>query len=209
MHIRVLSMERSTARWAQFQKHNPHLEAERFLAIDGSTVDRAILREQGTIADNLQYNTGALGNALSHIAQWKQAVASETTLTVLEDDAVVCANFIQESSRVIASLPPDWDYIQWGFNFDTCLTFDLMPGFSPCFAAFAFDQDAMRLKLADFHRHRITTSAFPLKVSLGIPGYTVSPRGARRLLKFCLPLRQTTAYIRSSTKHTAIGVSIS
>ena len=108
-------------------------------------------------------------------------------VTVLEDDATLCANFADEAARVIGGLAPDWDYVQWGWNFDTIMFFELMPGISRSLAL--FEQDRMRDALAAFHTMPVETRAFRLTRSLGIPAYTVSPGGAAKLLQVTQPLR--------------------
>lgn len=188
MRIVLINLDRSTDRLASFRASNPHVVCERMPAVDGGALDRAALVADGTIAADLAYTAGAIGNALSHRRVWQQAVATAAPITVLEDDAALCANFVAEATRVIGTLGADWDYIQWGWNFDTVLMFALLPGISPSVAL--FDQDAMRRALPQFHARDVETRAFRLQRSLGIPAYTISPQGAAKLLSVSEPLRQ-------------------
>ncbi len=183
----LINLDRSTARLADFYRVNPHVVADRFPGTDGAALDLAALVDEGRITGDLGYTRGAIGNAFSHLALWEQAVASGAPVTVLEDDATLCANFVAESARVVAGLAPDWDYIQWGWNFDTVMFFELMPGISRSLAL--CEQDRMRPALPGFHKLDVETRPFRLVRSLGIPAYTISPAGAAKLLSVSRPLR--------------------
>ncbi len=139
------------------------------------------------ITPDARYTPGAVGNAMSHMAQWSTAVATGTPVTILEDDAVLCGNFVEEATRLIGTLGPDWEFVQWGYNFDTVLSYDLLPGVTSCTAL--FNQAQMRSILPVFHRHEIRSSVYRIIRSLGMPAYSVSPRGAARFLAFCQPIR--------------------
>jgi hypothetical protein len=92
-----------------------------------------------------------------------------------------------ETARIVTTLRDDWDYILWGYNFDTLMSFDMVPGLTSCTAM--FDQSKMRRALPVFHQRRMQTTAFRLSRALGTPAYSVTPRGAKKLLAFCLPIR--------------------
>jgi len=189
MQIRVINLDRTLDRLTAFCAHNLHMPGiERVAAVDGRTLDRARLESAGLIMPDAPYTPGAIGNALSHMSQWEDAAARDTPLTVLEDDAVLCGNFVEESGRIIAALGPGWDFVQWGYNFNTVLSYELLPGVTSCAAV--FDQDRMRRVLPVFHQRSVETSAYRVLRSLGMPAYSVSPRGAARLLAFCRPIRR-------------------
>ncbi len=183
----LINLERSTERLAEFHRLNPHVDVERFPAIEGRTLDRGELVRDNRITAELGYTPGAIGSALSHQALWEHAVATEAPVTVLEDDATLCGNFAAEAARLLARLGPDWDYVQWGWNFDTIMFFELMPGISRSLAL--CEQERMRTALPQFHRQEVETRLFRLTRSLGIPAYTISPAGARKLLSVTRPLR--------------------
>ncbi len=185
----VINLDRTPDRMAAFRTHNPHYPwIERVAAVDGAALDRVALVREGAMTADVPYTSGAIGNALSHRARWEAAVAANTPLTVLEDDAHLCANFAEETARLLATLGNDWDFVQWGYNFDTVLHYDMLPGVTSCAAV--FDQAYMRRGIAVFQHRRMTGVLFRLTRSLGIPAYSVSPRGAAKLLKFCRPIRQ-------------------
>jgi glycosyl transferase, family 25 len=183
----LINLERSRERLASFRALNPHLEVERFSAVDGRALDRAALVRDGLITADLGYTPGAIGSALSHQALWERAIATGAPVTVLEDDATLCGNFTVEAVRALARLAPGWDYVQWGWNFDTVMFFEMMPGISRTLAL--CEQERMRAAIAGFHRTAAETRLYPLTRSLGIPAYTVSPAGAARLLAASRPLQ--------------------
>ena len=188
MRLHLINLDRSTDRLAEFHRLNPHVAVERVPAVNGAALDLEALVAAGRITADLGYTRGAIGSAFSHQALWQQAVDTGAPVTVLEDDATLCRNFTAEATRVIAGLGPDWDYIQWGWNFDTIMFFELMPGISRSLAL--CEQERMRVVLPSFHTLDMETRAFRLTRSLGIPAYTISPLGAARLLAVSQPLRR-------------------
>jgi GR25 family glycosyltransferase involved in LPS biosynthesis len=191
METRVINLDRTPGRLTEFRAHNPHLpEIARVSGVDGLTLDRGRLVAEGLLHPDSIYTAGAIGNALSHMAQWQAAITADAPLTVLEDDAVLCGNFVAETARIIGTLGQDWDFILWGHNFDTLMTYELIPGLTSCTAL--FDQARMRTRLPFFHRRLMHTTVYRLNRALGIPAYTVTPRGATKLLAFCRPIRPLT-----------------
>ena len=121
------------------------------------------------------------------MVQWRDAIQSDTALTILEDDIVVAENFVEETERLIKSLPDDWELVIWGWGFDAYMTFDLLPGYSHCTST--FDQETLRKRSQHFSAEQIESRLFRIRSGFGTIGYSISPRGARRLLDFCMPLR--------------------
>jgi GR25 family glycosyltransferase involved in LPS biosynthesis len=189
MRISLLNLDRSTDRLASFLEINQHLtDVHRVPAVDGRTLNRVQLRQGGILADAMPtYTDGALGCALSHLAQWNLAATSDRFVTIAEDDAIFHLQFEPLAEKIIASLPTDWDIIQWGWNFDSILAFDLLPGISNSVAV--FDQAKLRENIPAFMRLPVTPVAFRLQRSLGTVCQSVSPAGAAKLLKHCLPVR--------------------
>ena len=188
MDLHVINLDRSTERLQEFRRDNAHLpEIKRRSAIDGSTVDRRQLVEAKVISDDLPYTNGAIGNALSHISFWKLAKGADVPITICEDDAILHGEFLDLAPRLIASAPADWDLIMWGWNFDSVLMFDLMPGVSSCLAA--FDQEQLRSAVRAYQKQSLSPRLFRLFRSFGVICYTVSRAGANKLLRRCLPIR--------------------
>lgn len=207
MKIEVISLRRSGERRLSFSEANKRLEYEFFDAVDGAALSDDEKRDGRYFARDLGYSQGAFGCALSHIRLWERCADSQEALTIAEDDAVFRADFEHEANRVIASLPPDWDMVLWGWNFDAILGLEFMRNVSPAFMR--FDQDQMRKGLGFFVDSVEKVNAFRLGMALGTPAYTLSPRGARALLDKCLPFKRNlieVPLVRRSFTNTGIDI---
>jgi glycosyl transferase family 25 len=190
LHVHFINLDRSPERLVEFKRVNGHLtQTSRFPAVDGQRIDIGALAAQGIVSEDIlsSFRIGAVGVALSNIALWELAIKSQTPVTFAEDDAIFNHHFDRCAEQLIASLPPDWDVIVWGFNFDLFLSFEMLPGVSLCLAQ--FDQDRMRANVRAFQEQRISPRAYPLRWAFGTPCYSVSPKGALALKTKCLPLR--------------------
>ena len=186
----LINLDRSTERLETFYRMNSHIkDIERFSAIDGRGI-RQTLKEKGLLQESfgVDYTDGALGNAMSHKALWERAVASGEALTVIEDDAVFCKNFEEEHQRLLKTLPETWDIVLWGYCTFATLFYDLLPGISSCTAH--FNQESLRKNIDLYSGRVVSGNLFKLLGAWGIVCYTISPRGAEKLLNLCLPIRQ-------------------
>ncbi|WP_456734380.1 glycosyltransferase [Bradyrhizobium sp. USDA 3364] len=186
--ICVLNLDQSTIRWDKFKARNAHLaNFERISAIEGTKLDRLQLEKQGLIAPGLDYGAGALGCALSHIQLWQKAASQEHPVTIFEDDALSHPAFDEHRAAVLAQLPADWDIILWGYVYDPLfLWVDL--GFSA--AELRFYDRAEPFAWSDTTDGRPIYRPHRLRHAFGTQAYSVSPRGASRLLNAVLPLRK-------------------
>ena len=131
-----------------------------------------------------------MGRALSHVGLWRMAIARAQPITIAEDDAIFHLQFDGLAASVIATLPADWDLVLWGWNFDSILAFDLLPGISPCVSR--FDQGQLRNATAKFQIRALSPKAYRLLRAFGSVCYSVSPTGANKLLEQSLPIRPMT-----------------
>src|ERR1700722_15834255 len=129
--VKVISLLRSAARRETFRQRNSHLDFEFFDAVDGSALSLAEVNASGVFEPGLPYSMGAYGVALSHVALWDRIIATGQALTIAEDDTVFRLDFAEQQARLLAALPHDWDFILWGWNFDSDLVISPMPGMSP------------------------------------------------------------------------------
>jgi GR25 family glycosyltransferase involved in LPS biosynthesis len=188
--IYLINLDRAPDRLLHFRHRNSHLQnITRVPAIDGNSLDRPALKRSGYITDDLSYRAGALGCAMSHLKLWEMAVAEERHLTIFEDDIAVSHHFEVAAGQVLATLPSDWDIVQWGCVFNPLfLWVDL--GISKarlhCYGAKRY-VDEMGGKA--FQAERTSVTAVKLLHSFGTQGYSISPQGARKALEYCLPLR--------------------
>jgi GR25 family glycosyltransferase involved in LPS biosynthesis len=195
LDVHVINLERSKDRWLAFEALNAgaKINFRRYPAVDGKEVARTPLADRGIIAADLAYNDGALGAALSHLALWDLAIERNQALTVCEDDAVLNKGFEPAAEALIKTLPPDWHLVLWGWNFDSILLFNMIPGVSPCLGM--FDQDRMRMGVEAFQAATLTPRAFRLFNALGLVGYSLSPLGAQAMKQHCLPFRNMEVFI--------------
>jgi GR25 family glycosyltransferase involved in LPS biosynthesis len=195
MKFYVISLQRTPERLEAFYRVNGNRDRiEHFPAVDGRTLDRRALVEQELIESELaQYTDGAIGCALSHKRLWELAVETGEPVTILEDDAVLNRQFL-DGAEATASQSANWDYLQWGWNFDAYLTFLLPGGLSPCVTR--FNQTHMRQQVSQFQQEEIAPGFHRLISAFGIPAYTVSPRGAEKLLDWCFPLSAGEVFVR-------------
>jgi GR25 family glycosyltransferase involved in LPS biosynthesis len=193
--LHLVNLDRSTDRLETFRAVNSHMmpHVTRFPAVDGKNVTRAAFVEQGIIAPDLGYTDGALGNALSHLALWDMAIQENRPMTVCEDDAIFNHAFCAASESVLHDLPPDWHLITWGWNFDSILWFDMIPGVSRCIGS--FEQESLRKGIDAFRSAKLCPRAYRLLQAFGTICYSVSSIGARLLRQNCLPLRNTTVHV--------------
>jgi len=190
LHVHFINLDRSTDRLAEFKAVNSHLaEVTRIPAIEEQRIDIQSLTQQGLVKGDIlsMYPIGAVCQALSHRALWNKAIESGMPITIADDDAIFNLNFDFCAAEVIKTLPPDWDVILWGWNFDLFMIFDMLPGVSPCVCQ--FDQDKMRLNTRAFQQMSISPRAHKLIWSFGHTSYTVSPKGAESLRSRCFPLQ--------------------
>lgn len=188
--IHLINLDRRADRLREFAALNAHLRnVIRFSAIDGQRLDIAALIREGTIRPGIlnTYTAARLGGALSHLALWQQAIDAGKTLTICEDDAILHRDCAAHWARLLPELPGDWDLVVWGWNFNAALDFELLPGVSRCLAL--CEQASLRAAALRFQEAPVSPQPFRLRQALGIPCYSVSPKGARRLRQFCLPLR--------------------
>jgi GR25 family glycosyltransferase involved in LPS biosynthesis len=193
--IHVINLDRCADRLSAFQALNGHLPLNfvRFPAVDGRNIVRGPLVDSGIIATDLCMRDGSLGCTLSHLALWDLAIERNQPLTICEDDAIFNCGFGRAAEAQLQALPPDWHIILWGWNFDSILLFDLVPGVSPCLSI--FDQARMRMGIEAFRSAQLTPQPFRLFNTFGLPGYSISPTGAREIKRCCLPVRNMDIYI--------------
>jgi glycosyl transferase, family 25 len=207
--IRVISLARETKRRGAFLRRNAHVPSTFFDAIDGGALSIHDIRSTGLFTPEVEatYDAHGYGCALSHWHLWKEAAASSAPLTIAEDDALFRHDFAARSESVIASLPPGWDMVLWGWNFDSLLCVHPMGSVSP--VVMLFDQPKLRDSLDAFQAQSAPVQAFKLDKAFGLPAYTLSPQGAAKLLKLCFPQRPLSVWLPLFNRHIAnVGVDV-
>ena len=128
----------------------------------------------------VQLTRGAIGCALSHAAIWKEAATHPDSfrVLVLEDDVILSEDFDKAVSDAILNVPDDFDMLYLSLNSATLL--------SPYSG----------LK----HGNKRNTLAKVVGRNFQTPGYIITAKGAKRLLKQLFPLNmQIDSYIEMLT----------
>jgi GR25 family glycosyltransferase involved in LPS biosynthesis len=190
MLVHVINLDRSPTRLAEFHQWNGHLRSiQRIVAVDGKTSDVSRLIDIGLIHKDIlnSYSEGGIGAAMSHIALWEIAMENSEAITVCEDDAIFNRFFDLEAPRLLHSLPSGWDLIIWGWNLDSSVCFEFLPGVSSTLAR--FEQNKLRDNCRSFQSLRLSPHTYRLRSFFGTICYTISPKGAQRFKAACLPLQ--------------------
>jgi GR25 family glycosyltransferase involved in LPS biosynthesis len=186
--VRAINLDRTPERWATFQALNQGIVPfERVRAVDGLQLDRAEMVRAGLLADPALYTDGALGCALSHLALWRACLQSGAPLTLCEDDAIFHPDFPAHLDSLAKTSADQFDLVLWGWNFDSVLSADLAPGLP--FVSIC-DQSVMRNSVEAWRGAPLDPLLLRLRRAFGSPAYTITPRGARRLIEVCFPIRE-------------------
>ena len=188
MQVLYINLARRPDRNAEFLRRNSSAaECCRVDAPEAQLMRMDQLPAKGIIAEPLEaYSPRVLANAISHKELWEHAAAGAAPTTIAEDDAVLNRRFSEKAARFIAGLPPNWDLILWGWNFDSILHCEVIPGLKE--GVMHFDPSPLRARQERFQE--IDVEPMPLRLfgAFGIFCYTLSPKGAKLLLGLCFPL---------------------
>jgi GR25 family glycosyltransferase involved in LPS biosynthesis len=188
--IHLINLDRSTERLLRFKERNGHLEnIVRVGATDGSTLDREALISSGYINRDLPYAAGALGCAVSHVKLWEMAASQDRSVTIFEDDIVVSYQFEKRAREVLSVVPDDWDIIQWGYKFNPLFVWVNLGISKAKLHAYGPRNYKEAGELEKFQTEEFSPAPLRLLHSFGTQGYSISAKGARAALQYCLPLR--------------------
>jgi glycosyl transferase, family 25 len=190
--IKVISLRRTPDRREKFARLNDGISFEFVDAVDGQAVDRAKFLDGRLAEEDLPYSAGAIGCALSHLALWERSIKEQAVLTVVEDDAILRCDFGEKSLEVIAGLPAGWDLIMWGWNFDSVLSIQAMPGISN--TVIVCNQNQLRQSVIRFRTLASPIHIFRLDKCFGTCAYSISPEGSLKFKQGCFPLRSEPVY---------------
>ncbi|MDB5650971.1 MAG: hypothetical protein JWL62_2491 [Hyphomicrobiales bacterium] len=183
----LLNMEKDVRRLERFtQRCPPGLSVCRLVGVPGSELSRDLLAREGMILPDLHYSNPALGNAHSHVSLWRLAIVGNRTVTILEDDAVLSFDFVVKANELLDKVDGDWDILLWGWNFDAFLWVEMPERVG--IAKIQCDETLLRHNIEHFMTQRVERVTLRLRHAFGIMSYSVSPKGARRLIDICLPL---------------------
>jgi glycosyl transferase, family 25 len=90
-----------------------------------------------------------------------------------------------------------WDVIILGYNLDVPVEFEIAPGIL-CGGGFSVRYPTPE-QLADYASSTNVVALHRLNFSLGVCGYSISPRGAQTLLQMCFPMDNRPVFCASVT----------
>lgn len=182
----VINLARSPERLASFLAQNEAtgMRFDRFDAIEGVTLDAAVTA--GIIKAAALFKEGAIGNAMSHRAIWRETVVRRKSALVFEDDAVIRYDIGTALPPLVSQLDA-YDIILLGYNTDSVLDVKLWDGGLDLRAGFwALYPTADQL--IAFAHSKVAVGLYKLNNAFGVCGYAISPKGAERLLSICFPM---------------------
>jgi GR25 family glycosyltransferase involved in LPS biosynthesis len=189
LRVFVINLDRSPERLEQFLADNtmPGLEFVRVVGIEGQTLDRSDLVKRNIIAADLLYSNNSVGCSLSHLNCWQQIIKEGKTAVVCEDDAILRKDFVA-LHRQFGALVEQQDIVFWSYSFGLHMTYEV-----PGLGEFNLIGDEKHLgsaeRVAEFQAATVPTALYRPRRIWGLACYTITPRGAERLLKLVLPLR--------------------
>ncbi len=205
MIVDFINLDRFAERRQEFMTNNAHLrEVRRCSKFDGRELDLRALIESRTIDKDITntYTAGALGLALAHISLWDTAIEKGVVVTVCEDDATFHHQFERHAEAIISRLPADWDVLLYGWNFDSILLIDMLPGVSS--AVVQCDEDRLRANMQEFQRRPVSPQPVRVLQAFG-SSYSLSPKGAKALKAFSLPIRPLSIQLAQPSRNLQSG----
>jgi GR25 family glycosyltransferase involved in LPS biosynthesis len=188
----VINLDRHPERMARFMAYNamPGIEIVRLSAVDGEALDRAGLVSDRLIASDLIYSTNSVACSLSHVACWRRIIEQGRPAVVCEDDVALRRDFA-EVHDAFAAVLASADAIFWSFNFDMHVAYRI-PGMGTCTTIYSESHFHDEAHIAQFQAATARTALYRPERLWGVACYTVTPRGAAKLLERVMPLRNAT-----------------
>ena len=175
----VVNMDAATERMA-FMK--TQLDAQgvpytRVAAVHGAKLTGAEVKAQTTTACRMACTRSMVGCAMSHRSIWWEVLRSQRTALVLEDDAVLCANFRARVEEALTACPSDVDVLLLGSFF-----------LSDVRREYPLGLKLLRLLAPNLRDDTRTwtsggTTVYVPEMSAGTHAYVVTPKGAAALFK--------------------------
>ncbi len=187
----VINLPRRVDRREAFERWNRNqpLAFTYLPAAEGERIDRMRLVEHGVLSEGeSNFGPGALGNAMSHAAIWRECADGREPFLILEDDACLRGDFWKHAKPMLERFLGSCDLMTFGFNTDSVVA---LGGPDGVISAMRFDESVKKQPgyFETFARlHDVRPNLFRCVQFWGLLAYAVSPAGARALLASCLPL---------------------
>ena len=182
----VITTKRFTDRHKSFAENNSHIPnyVWRYGPDSNDFHEKKTIYTEfiDKISINNDWLPSILCNAISHMSLIEECAKGNEIMTIIEDDAVLVKDFDVKATKLIDTLPGrSFDFIQWGWNWDTFVFIRDKSG-----QVSKVDWSAKYLKIdpLDFRESETNSELLPLLLSWGINCYSITPKGAQKLLDF-------------------------
>lgn len=195
--IHVINLLRHKNRLEQFKIENSFLldDTNFFPAYDGKLLPRRQLILDGLITEKNTYDPRALGILKSHVELWKIAAKSKHGITIMEDDIIIHKDLIKATEQIIRENKP-FDLIAWSYNLDWPIRLETAQGLPKSLISYLVGVgNSERIELLNqfgsygdkinkdlYLSQSITYKFIKANQFTGLSCYTVSPKGAKKLL---------------------------
>lgn len=176
----------------RFNKNNQHLPVS-ITSIPAFVSDEnlrdQLLKEKIITADNV-YDSLNLALTQAHISLWKQAVETQTSITVFEANTITHKDFLIHQTHSL-SLKTDYDLMIWGYNLNWNPCVEIMPCLPKVIYAFSgYGEEEFKsennntIDVSTYQENELTAIQTLKTFSFANMGcYTISPKGAEQLLQ--------------------------
>ena len=198
MTIKVISLSKTPARLEEFRVNNPNIDFEVFCGIDGAGINKNTEVISSFFSRDLTYTNGAYGCALSHIHLWLECIEKNEPITVLEDDIILHNDFKDHRKAIIDQLPADWDICLLSWNLDSFLVTEII---SPLIPELTLLNQELFIKNKILYKES-NINPVPKKLlrAFGTSAYSISPRGAKKLIEKIIPITNFSVYFYGINK---------
>ncbi len=190
LQVLVISLERTPGRLESFRRRNEKIldNFELVKGIDGE-LDWNLIKNSKLISEKakLNWSKGAIGSALSHLTCWKHCLSKGRNTLILEDDVLLSEHWEKAIKTVMQDLEKTLDLLLLGWNVDSILRAEIFPGLN-CTSLFdpSYPSESTLKKILDVGNKRRLCKLYN---AFGLPGYVITPQGAKKLLNKLIPLR--------------------
>ena len=187
--VLVINLDRYPDRMARFMAYNtiPGIEVERTTAVDGEKLDRAELVASNLIAEDLIYSTNSVACSLSHVRCWQRVVRMGRPAVICEDDVALRRDFAKLHEKFASTLAAA-EAIFWSFNFDMHVAYRV-PDMGVCTSIYDESHFNDEARIAAFQAGKAQPALYRPERLWGVACYSLTPRGAAKLLDCVMPLR--------------------
>lgn len=115
--VYYINLDRSANRRKHMERmlRNAGIEAERFPAIDGTSINIEKMKQNGELSADIKLRKASVGCALSHISLWRKIKdGNYNSAMIFEDDVIIPDDFWKVYERRMKFIPKKWDILYFG-----------------------------------------------------------------------------------------------